>query len=496
MRALNRLSAREVATITKRGWHADGGGLYLQVSKSGGKSWVFRYKRHGRAHVMGLGPTHDVPLKHARSRAQECRQKLLDGLDPMAERTRERMEARLANAMTVSFDDCAAGYIADHEASWRNRKHRQQWRHTLQTYASPVIGTLPIHKIDTALVLRVLQPIWRTKTETASRVRGRIELILDWAAARGYRGKDNPATWRGHIDKLLPAPNKVKRAQHLAALPYSQIAAFIEGLRAQDGTAARALEFTILTSARTSETRLATWGEFDLNARIWTVPGDRMKAGREHRVPLSQAAANLLVEVDPEYVFPRPRAAGPLSNMAMLQTLKRMGRSDITVHGFRSTFRDWTAEQTAYPRELAEKALAHTLNDRSEAAYQRGDMLEKRRRLMEAWAQYCDKPLRGKAPVTEIHRKHPESIFIEQFIFHVEKGLIAGKSGDLRKNGPDTSGTPVLARTTEALRNILNGADPDDALGITRNEGASRDRFLDPVADGSTTQARTASSEK
>jgi integrase len=352
-----------------------------------------------------LGSARDVSLAAARARASEARRQLTEGIDPLAAREGRRNEERLRKAGTISFDDCAKKYIAAHRASWRNDKHAEQWQNTLDTYASPVIGTLAVGDVDMALVLRVLEPIWAKKPETASRVRGRIEHILDYARVRGYRTGENPARWRGHLEKLLPSALNRKHRRHHAALPYDEIGSFIETLRAQEGTAARALEFTILTSARTQEVIGARPEEIDAEKALWTIPAGRMKAGREHRVPLSPQAVQVVeAQASGPFVFGGMKEGSPLSNMAMLELLRRMGRDDLTVHGFRSTFRDWAAECTAYPGEVCEMALAHAISDKAEAAYRRGDLFEKRRRLMADWAKYCDTP-KGSAQVVALSRR-------------------------------------------------------------------------------------------
>jgi integrase len=404
-RAVHRLSAKALERAKPPGYYCDGGGLYLQVSPTQTQSWIFRYARQGRSHQMGLGSARDVSLAQARAKAADARRQLIDGIDPLAVRQGRRNEERLRAAGTISFAECAKRYIAAHRASWRNDKHAKQWQNTLDTYASPVIGELAVGDVDTALVLRVLEPIWAKKPETASRVRGRIEHILDYARVRGYRAGENPARWRGHLDKLLPSALNRKLRRHHAALPYEEIGAFIEKLRAQEGTAGRALEFTILTAARTQEVIGAKPEEIDSEKALWTVPAGRMKAGKEHRVPLSPKALRLLkAQVPGPYVFGGMREGTPLSNMAMLELLRRMGRDDLTVHGFRSTFRDWAAECTAYPGEVCEMALAHAISDKAEAAYRRGDLFEKRRRLMSDWAKYCDTP-KGSAQVVSFSRK-------------------------------------------------------------------------------------------
>jgi integrase len=387
------MSALAVARTTEKGMYHDGGGLYLQVAVSGAKSWIYRYMLNGRAREMGLGPLHIISLSEARSRAAECRRLRLDGIDPIEARKGKRVEEKLEAAKSMTFDACAKAYIEAHEVGWQNAKHRDQWRNTLKSYASPVFGGLPIQAVDVGLIMTALEPIWHKKPETASRLRGRIEAILDWATVRGYRKGENPARWRGHLDKLLPARGKVRKVEHHAALPYREIPPFMTELCEREGIAARALEFLVLTAARTGEVIGARWEEFDLNERVWTIPAARMKAGKEHRVPLSDRAVAIARELQKmrlgNFVFPGQRAGKPLSNMAMLKLLDRMGRDDLTTHGFRSTFRDWAAEQTNFPREVAEMALAHTIADRVEAAYRRGDLFERRRELMDGWERYC-----------------------------------------------------------------------------------------------------------
>jgi integrase len=387
------MSALAVARATDKRMYHDGGGLYLQVAASGAKSWLYRYMLNGRSREMGLGPLHIISLSDARSRAAECRRLRLDGVDPIEARKAKRNEEKLEAAKSMTFDACAKAYVAAHEAGWQNAKHRDQWRNTLKTYCSPVFGNLPAQAVDVGLVMKALEPIWHEKPETASRLRGRIEAILDWATVRGYRKGENPARWRGHLDKLLPARGKVRKVEHHAALPYREIPPFMTELCEREGIAARALEFLILTATRTGEVIDVRWEEFDLNERVWTIPAARMKAGKEHRVPLSDRAVVIIQGLRKtrlgDFVYPGQRAGKPLSNMAMLKLLDRMGRADLTTHGFRSTFRDWAAEQTNFPREVAEMALAHTIGDRVEAAYRRGDLFEKRRELMEEWERYC-----------------------------------------------------------------------------------------------------------
>jgi integrase len=396
-RSINRLSHLKVAAAKKRGLYADGGGLYLQVARGGSKSWLFRFKMDGRARDMGLGPLNSVSLANAREIATECRQQRLAGLDPIEVRKAAKADARLLAARATTFDAARDAYIAAHEASWRSAKHGRQWRSTLVTYATPVIGGVPVQDVDTPLVLKILEPIWNAKTETASRVRGRIEAILDWAKARGLRMGENPARWRGHLSNLLPKRSKIRRVQHHPALPYAEMPAFMTALRKREGIAPRALEFVILTAARTGEGLGARWHELDLEAGVWTVPAGRMKGEREHRVPLSMRVIAFLKKLAAlrynELVFPGSKRGRPLGDMGLLMVLREMGHERITVHGFRSSFRDWAAETTNFPREVAEAALAHAVGDKVEAAYRRGDLFEKRRELMEAWTRHCEPTL-------------------------------------------------------------------------------------------------------
>jgi len=396
-RQVEKLSTLAVSRAKTRGYLGDGGGLYLQVTASGSKSWVFRFKDHGRLREMGLGSVHAIGLAEARKRAAACRQMRLDGTDPIAVKKAGKLKAKLEAARAMTFRQCAEAYIEAHKAGWQNAKHAAQWSSTLKTYAYPVFGALPVQAVDVALIAKVLEPIWNTKTETASRLRGRIERVLDWATVRGYRQGDNPARWRGHLDQLLPARSRVHKVQHHAALPYAEVGQFMADLREQDTTSALALEFLILTATRTAEVIEATWTEIDLDAAVWTIPPERMKAKKEHRVPLSKPALAILKRLHKhragEFVFMGTKPGKPLSNVALLTLLERLGRSGLTVHGFRSTFRDWCAERTNFPREVAEHALAHSLADRVEAAYRRGDLFEKRRRLMVEWGKFCDRPI-------------------------------------------------------------------------------------------------------
>jgi integrase len=369
-------------------------GVYL-FADGDARSWIYRYTFNGRRRDHGLGRYADVTLAEARERAGELRKLVLAGVDPIQAKREGKEAARAAAMHAATFAKCVDAYLDAHAEAWRNAKHRAQWRSSLDTYTGKVLGPLNVAAIDTALVLRVLEPIWRSKTETASRLRGRIESVLDWATVRGFRHGDNPARWKGHLSELLPKRSKVARVKHHPALPYPQIGEFMEQLRAQDGIAASALAFAILTAARSGEVRGATWDEIDLAGKTWTVPAERMKAGRAHRVPLSESALAIVNAMDSQrlgsHVFPGAKEARPLSDMALTAVLRRMGRDNVTVHGFRSTFRDWAAECTSYPSHVVEMALAHTIGDKVEAAYRRGDLFEKRGRLMVEWAKFCAK---------------------------------------------------------------------------------------------------------
>jgi integrase len=403
-RKVEKLSSAAVKNANKPGMYGDGGGLWLHVGPNAldednkptktGKSWIFRFMLDGKAREMGLGPLYTIGLSEARDLAQECRKQVLGGIDPLEVKHAKRKARKLEAAKAITFKDCAGKYIAANKAGWRNAKHAGQWEATLKAYVYPIIGPLAVGEIDTGHVTKILTPIWTTKTETASRVRGRIEQVLDYATTHGWRGGENPARWRGHLENVLPKKSKVAKVEHHAALPWREIGAFTKTLKAENGTAALALQFAILTAARTGEVIGARWSEIDLQQKVWTVPAERMKAEREHRVPLTEDAVAILTEAkkipqeNTDYVFPGGKKDKPLSNMAMLVLLKRMKRGDLTAHGFRSTFRDWAAE-TGQPNDIAEAALAHTLGSKTAIAYQRGDMLDRRRKLMESWAEWC-----------------------------------------------------------------------------------------------------------
>lgn len=380
-RQANKLTARSAATLNKTGRHSDGAGLYLNVTASGSKSWLFMYNASGRRREMGLGAFRDVPLARARVLAAEARQHVVAGRDPLGMR---------ATVQAMTFGDAAEALIEGMSPSWRNDAHRGQWQTTLRVNAAPLAG-LAVSDVTTDDVLGVLTPLWLRIPETANRLRGRIERVLDFAKARGMRSGENPARWRGHLDAILPKRQKHTRG-HLKAMPFVEVPAFLVDLRNTNGVAPRALEFALLTAARTGEVIGARWGEMDLDAKTWTVSASRMKAGSEHRVPLSDQALAVLSKMtsvrSDEFVFPGGKAGRPLSHTALFQVLQR-AELDVTVHGFRSSFRDWVGEETNFPREIAEAALAHLVGSAVERAYRRGDALEKRRGLMQAWANFC-----------------------------------------------------------------------------------------------------------
>ncbi len=406
------------------GLHAVGNppGLALEV-KGASRLWMLRYVASGKRRQMCLGSFDDIGLEQARERARAERAKIKAGADPIAERKASKLTEAVAVAKLITFDECAEKFIAAHEAGWKNAKHVQQWQNTLATYAGPLVGKLPVAAVDTNLVLQILEPIWQTKTETATRLRGRIEQILEWATVRGYRQGENPARWKGHLDKLLAKKSKIINRRNQAALPYTRIGTFMAALRQREGIGARALEFAILTAVRSVEVRGATWGEIDLVGKLWSIPASRMKMKRPHRIPLSDAAIDLLKGMPrmegTDLVFPGLRNK-PMSDATLNAAIDRLHKAStdageegwleapdandptaprrvVVQHGFRSTFRDWAAEQTAYPRELAEMALAHIVGSSVEQAYQRGDLLDKRRRLMADWATYATTP----KPATE-----------------------------------------------------------------------------------------------
>lgn len=393
-RQIERLKAISLNRLTKPGRYADGAGLWLQVSRWGTRSWLFQYTSPstGKVRQLGLGALHTLKLADAREHARRAREQVKQGIDPIDARRDGRKVAVIEAARRVTFKQAAERFIDDRRDTWANKVHANQWQSTLETYAFPAIGELFVADIEKQHVLSILEPIWKTKTETASRLRARIENILDFAIAHGWREGQNPAAWKGQLREILPPPKKLKRVKHHAALPYRDIGQFMKKLRDRDGIAPRALEFTILTAARTNETIAAQWDEIHFTDKVWSIPADRMKAKRKHTVPLSDDALKLLKslprEKDNPYIFLGAKAGTHLSNMAMLKLVKGL-RSDLTTHGFRSTFRDWAAEETAFPNFVVEMALAHVIGDRTEAAYRRGDLLAKRRQLMAAWAKKC-----------------------------------------------------------------------------------------------------------
>jgi integrase len=390
-RSLHRLTARKVATVKAPGMYADGGSLYLRVAPGGSRQYIFRYVRDGRMRDMGIGPAHTLTLVEARERATEARKLLLDGIDPLAAKQARLGALKAAEAKAMTFQQCVEGFIRDNQSKWGNLRHARDWKQSVTQYALPVLGPLPVGAIDTPLVLRVLKPLWERVPETASRVRGRIENVLGWATVHHYRSGDNPARWSGHLEHALPA---VQKGEHLAALPFTDVPAFMIKLRQDTSVSARCLETIVLTALRLDEAREGVWSEIDFDNKVWTIPGNRMKAGEKHRVPLSAAAITVLKDMaeirQSDFIFPGAQG-GPISKSTPLRLVKQLA-GNVTIHGFRSSFRDWVAERTSYPREVAEQALAHTIPNASEAAYRRGELLDKRRRLMSAWADYCGKP--------------------------------------------------------------------------------------------------------
>lgn len=407
-RKAKELGALKVAGLNSPGLHAVGGvaGLALQVTNRGARSWILRVMVGGKRRDMGLGGFPDVTLAGAREAARIARDKIKKGIDPIDDAKAKRSALYAQRAAAITFSEAAEAYIAMREPEWKNGKHADQWRNTLATYAEPVIGNIFVRDVKQEHILTVLEPIWLTKTETATRLRGRIENVLDWARVRGYRNGENPARWRGHLDKLLAIPSKVQKVEHHPALPFDELGAFMVQLRKEEGMGARALEFAILTAARSGEVRGATWGEIDMMDATWTIPAERMKAKREHRAVLNDEAMALLKSLPRtgDLIFTNAKG-GMLSDMTLTAVLRRMNRSDITAHGFRSTFRDWCGERTNYPRDVAEMALAHAIGDKVEAAYRRGDLFDKRRRMMRDWGKFSGK-VQTTGTVTAIKGKN------------------------------------------------------------------------------------------
>lgn len=399
----SKLTAVFVKTVSTAGLYADGGNLYLQAGENRTSSWLFRYMLNGKARAMGLGSARDVTLAQAREKAAVYRSQLAEGIDPIEARNAKRIGAQIEVARAITFRHCAERFIAAHEAGWKSLKHREQWSASLELHVYPTVGALPVSAIDTTLVMQMLEPLWSKRPLTAERIRGRIERVLSWAKVRGYRQGENPALWRGHLDQLLPAARKVARVKHHPALPYKQVNTFVTALRKKPWLASPCIELLILTATRSGEARGARWHEINLGEKTWTIPASRMKGNREHRVPLSDRAVELLRELPREagadLVFTGGREGEPLHDRTLALTLSRLNYAHITIHGFRSTFRDWAAELTDYPREVAEAALAHITADRVEAAYRRSDLFEKRRRLMEEWGRYCTEISTNQAQV-------------------------------------------------------------------------------------------------
>jgi integrase len=408
-REINRLSHDDARGKNERtrgpGRYSDGAGLYLYVSPAGNRSWVFRYRDHvtGKLRDKGLGPTHDVTLAQARKAASKCREMVRDGADPISDKRQRQEAAKAEHAKRKTFGFCVERFIASHEPSWRSGKHGKQWRSTLGTYAADLMP-LAVSEVDTGLVLGALEPIWTTKTETATRIRQRLESVLDWATARGYRKGENPARWRGHLDKLLPAPTKLRTVQHQPAMRYAEVGAYMARLRESDALSAKALRLQILTAARPNEACAAEWQEFDLDAACWTIPPNRTKTHREHRVPLSPELVTMLRgmhEAGARFVFPgKPKR--PITTAATLKLLQDT-HPNLTCHGFRSTFRVWASEQTNFANEVVEAALAHTIKNKAEAAYARSDLYDKRARLMKEWERYCSRAPAKEGNVTPIN---------------------------------------------------------------------------------------------
>jgi integrase len=393
---VNKLSALKIARLTKTGIYNDGGGLYLQI-RGKARSWIFRYALDGKTHYLGLGSAATFGLAEARERARAARQLVADGIDPVEQRRGKRAASRAEAAKRMTLREAARHYVASHEKGW-SAKHAAQWSASLEQHVFPLMGDLDVAAIDTAAVMKTIEPLWSEKPVTADRCRGRLETLFDWAAARHLREGPNAARWKGHLSKLLPPVRRIAVVKHLAAMPYSEVPGLVQRLRNGAGdSACAALEFVILTAARSGEVLGATWGEIDLERGLWVVPASRMKAGREHRVPLSDRALALLRGLPAApgtaeaLIFPRS-SGQPLTHKDVLKALRSMGGTGLTVHGFRSAFRDWVGERSNFPGELAEAALAHVTGDATERAYRRGDAIEKRRRLMQAWAGFCCTP--------------------------------------------------------------------------------------------------------
>lgn len=411
-RQTKKLSALEIGRLSGLGKLPVGDSLYLQISKSGSKSWLFRYSKSGKTTWMGLGAVKFVTLAEARLKAMEIHRDLINGLNPLNEKIAIENKRKIEDLKQITFDECANKYIEAQSPGWKNKKHISQWRNTLSTYASPIIGGISVADIDTTLVVKILEPIWYKKAETANRLRGRLERVLSWAASRGYRSYENPARWRGHLDNQFPKRSSIQKVKHFKALPFNEVGTLIQKLRTQQDPGSLALEFVILTATRTNEALNAKWSEINLEEKYWLIPSERMKAGKEHKVPLSQRAIDILNRLrkfsESEFIFPGMIKGKPLSNMTLLMTLRRM-KYDVTTHGFRSSFSDWAAEKTIFQREVVEMALAHTIKNKVEAAYRRGDLFIKRRQLMDTWCEFCS---------NDVHSSSEIINFKERVTFH------------------------------------------------------------------------------
>lgn len=406
---LHRLKPLTLSRDIAPGYHCDGGGLYFQVAPAGSKSWIFRFSLNGRRREMGLGSFPTISLGAAREAASEARKLISAGTDPIEAHRSRRLQKKLDAVRGIGWDDALTQFLDSHESGWKNKKHRQQWRNTLDAYAKTVLSAVPIASVGISEITKILDPIWTSKPETASRVRGRIERILDWAKVRGYRDGENPARWRGHLDKIYPARSKVQKVKHHAAAPIDELPALYDRLAEAKGVAAKALRFVILTAARPGEVAGGLWPEIDKKTALWTIPSERMKADREHRVTLSREALAILDEMaemqSDKYVFPGHKDGRPLSLTALSKALKAAGGGDATVHGMRSTFKDWASERTSFPAEVSEMALAHTIGDKVEAAYRRGELLKKRAALLEQWSTFVRSGVAGNVVAISLGRR-------------------------------------------------------------------------------------------
>ena len=407
---INKLSVRGIKSQNKSGRYADGNGLYLQVGKSGAKSWLFRYMLDGKSREMGLGSIRIETLSQAREKAKHCKKLLKSGTDPIRDRQKHIAIEKADNKEMLSFQKCTEGYLKAHSASWRSARHAGIWLSSVKRFAYPIVGSIHVNKIERGHIMNILDPIWREKTDTASRLRGRLESILNWATVQEYRKGDNPARWRGYLDQLLPKPSEIHTVKHFAALPYREINAFMSKLKEREALSALALRLIILTACRSIEVREAEWSEFDLENATWTIPTERRKMKKEHVIPLCKEALDIIQSIpraeDSVHLFTGPRSNKPMSDVVFKKLMERMKVTGITTHGFRSTFRDWAAEQTSFPREVIEDCLAHQLRDKTEAAYFRSNLLDKRRELMNKWADYTQQLVIENGQVISINKNN------------------------------------------------------------------------------------------